>query len=283
MKTYDAFAPNFLIVEPEKGRGIDPMNEAFTIAGTDWKAKGYNGLIWDTMTQTAWDVHMASANTTTFGNHIRLGTGALTVPVPSMGDYRAAHVVCDTLFNMLVSQELHVAVLGHEATETKGKGENVEILNAGFALVGQAKVSSYGAEFDQYIRLRSWAASEQGAVVMNEVRAQMLADPVFGAGLREPGNQIVPPYKVVPNTLEEQIEWWKWFFDLGGIDVDNPLTLLRLALYSRPKVGKSRLVTVLPAIVGPCVYVAWDRGSRALPSTWSALKTGGGSQEATAS
>jgi hypothetical protein len=275
LKRYDDFLPNFLVVEPESGVGIDPINEAMMIAGTDWAKEGYKGIIWDTMSATAQAVNMASANTPAFGNHIMLGAGASRIPIPSMGDFRAAQVVADTLREVLFKHELHLLMLGHEGTETKGKGENTEILNAGFALVGQAKISTYGSQFDQYIRLVRQAEQKDGVLQFTRVMAQLQADAIYGAGVRTDLEIEPPALKLVPNTLEMQITWWKELLNMAGIDLASPLSgFLRTAMYSAPKVGKTRLAASLAGLVGPVVYVAWDADSKRLRSVFRSLKDG---------
>lgn len=273
MKIHEDFLPNFLVVEPEIGKGVDPMDEAMNMAGRDWAKEGYKGIIWDTMTETATRVLMAVAATTTFGvKHITIGTGANAIRIPDRGDYRAAQTVAATLQKMLFRQDCHLMVLGHEGVETKGKGEDIEILNGGFALVGQAKIATYGAMFDQYIRLYPWKTMKDGQMVATQVRAQLLAGTLYGAGIR--GDTESPPaWLEVPNTLEGQVEWWKQILEISGIALDRPLTgFLRGAMYAAPKVGKTRLAGSLAALVGPCVYLAWDDDSKRLRSIFRKLK-----------
>lgn len=249
---------NFLIIQPDKKKG-DPFVDCMKIAEFDWAGEGYKSLIWDTLTERARTFRNMSAMLMKYTTQpMQFGSGPNKMIVPSPGDYGAAQALSINLRAMLQEQPLHTFMLGHIGRETKGKGDDLIVTSAGFALVGQALISSFGSDFDQYLRL---------FVQSGFVYAQLKSHPVYGSGIRT--TKELPKELLVPHELTKMRALWGSFMEMSGIDPADPATgYLRVGMYSEPKVGKSTFVTALPESLLPAVYIADDPGSEYMRTTF---------------
>lgn len=264
---------NVIVAKPNL-QGGDPFSEAKRIIRAPWSAPPFEAgtMVVDTITRYAEVFCDMSASSGKYAkNPIEFGRGDDKITVPTMGDYRAGQLMAQSVTDLAIdSLDMDLIVLGHEGHLAKGReGEaGFAVLQGGMATVGQAQVSSYGGQFDQYLRLKHRKKQDKQHVV-----CQMVGDATYQAKVREDGRKKPPSLVEVPNTLDEQLAWWADRFDEAGIDIERPERdgYLRTALYGLLGTGKTRLALSAPR--RRIVYVAVDSGSEFLKSMFYNLKT----------
>lgn len=171
---------------PEKGK-YDPLAEAVACASRPWVTEypGARTLIWDTITQTAFDI---LAHYARLGNYAKeqITFGKPGTPEhhahPTMGDYGAAqNSVCEHVLGLIFQQPLHVIVLAHaDWHEPKEGGEIV----GGPATIGGAKIKTLPGRFDSVIHTEVKYKGEPGKPRVPEFMARTQKHGIWIAGVR---------------------------------------------------------------------------------------------------
>lgn len=263
---------NIIVVKPNVKAG-DPFAEVASILDSPWHQPPFNAgtVVLDTITALANVFLDMSASEGRYTNKpIQFGRGKNVVTIPTEGDYRVGQRLSQELADMALDVPMDVIFVGHVGVEAKGKkgDSGYSILRAGMGTVGGAQVASYGGQFDQYVYLKHKTKQDKTSVV-----SQLVGDGIYSAKVREDGSTPPPQIVPVPNTLDEQRQWYADRMREAGIDVEDPKGTgwLRMGLYSEIGVGKTRLALSAPR--GPIVYIAVDKGAEFLRSVYSELKT----------
>ena len=134
--------------------GKNPLVDLSEIVSVDWKSKGFDTVLLDTLTNAAWKILQTVTNNGMFqANHVSVGTPGTPsfVALPDQGDYHATHGILRAHIQQLVGQQTcHIIVVCHEELLKDKAGT---VLVGGPATVGQAIVSWLPARFDTVIRL----------------------------------------------------------------------------------------------------------------------------------
>jgi hypothetical protein len=153
-----------ILVEPEPkvigGKSFfDPLEEAHTIATTDWSKQfpDCKTLIWDTMTETSYQLLKAYANTGQFSDkHIAFGKPGTSTHhvIPMEGDFGAAQNSALFILDFLKRLPMNIVVLFHDEFVQPKKDADPRTggLFGGPALAGKAGTRAVSQRFNNLFR-----------------------------------------------------------------------------------------------------------------------------------
>lgn len=197
----------------KKGEKYDPDADAFNFALNDWTKEFPNArtIIWDTLTQTAWDVLQFIADEGQFSEskHIAIGSGDHQMNLPMEGDYRSAQERIDRLITYLFRQPMHIICVCH-ADYDQPKGGMVEA-EGGPKTVGRATIRRLAGKFDTvlYTKIESTPPAKFGEPSTSNFYVYTAKHKIWAAGIRG-GNREnpIPRVKLEPFP----INFWNLFF-----------------------------------------------------------------------
>lgn len=207
--------PHLDVVIPAKqlvrGKEIyDPLEEAIEMATTDWSAKGYKTIIWDTMTETSLQFLRAYADSGQFSDkHITFGKpGTESHHANAMeGDYGSAQNTTLFLLEQLFKKQGHMnlIILFHTEIVEPKKGADPRLggLFGGPGIAGKAGSRKIAGRFNNLFRQYIHPVKE-GAKIIPQYRVQTQAtgNDIWLAGIRVPHPENpIPTIILKPNPV----------------------------------------------------------------------------------
>lgn len=205
--------------------GYDPYKEAIHIAMTDWKKvdPDIELIVWDTMSEECdrilqfiadkefFSGHAGGSKHITFGDPLLPKGSAARLNIPMPGDYNGINGIAKRLFEMILSQNLHILILAWEEDIKDKDG----IKRVGPAFVGKALTAKLPGKLTGIIYTdKRGEPDNKGKLIPTLYVCSDPADDMHMAGVRhEPVNG--DPRNPIPRVkvTADLVAYWKLFFE----------------------------------------------------------------------